>query len=256
MKLGAEPKKVAMLAGLSLAGAYLFYTNVLSQPGAPMPEPVSKTASIPPKATPAAPSTAPSAAVPSVAVPAAADRVPASSAKRDPRGRRGGGIQEFRPSLKPKRPEDRPDPTTIDPTLRLDLLAKVQAIEHAGGGRNLFQFSAPPAPPAPKLPDVKIVPKTPAQIAQEKIQEAARTATTPAKPAAAPINLKFYGYSTLRREGRKRAFFLDGDEILVAEEGEVVKKRYRIVRIGLNSVVMEDVDSKAQQTLPMLEETG
>jgi hypothetical protein len=36
----------------------------------------------------------------------------------------------------------------------------------------------------------------------------------------------------------------------------VVKKRYKVVRIGLNSVVMEDVDSKVQQTLPMLEEQG
>ncbi|MSV28832.1 MAG: hypothetical protein EXQ52_08805 [Bryobacterales bacterium] len=247
MKLGAEPKKIAFLAGLSLAGAYLFYVNVLSQPGAPAPEPPRKTATSAPTAAPTAP--APKAQ--------SAPRTAVSTAKRDPSGRRGGGIQEFRPSLKPKRPEDRPDPTTIDPTLRLDLLAKVQGIEHAGSSRNLFQFSAPPAPPAPKLPDVKIVPKTPAQIAQEKIQEAAKTSAAAAvKPPPAPINLKFYGYSTLRREGRKRAFFLDGDDILVAEEGEIVKKRYKVIRIGLNSVVMEDVDSKVQQTLAMLEEAG
>ncbi len=247
MKLGAEPKKVALLAGLSLAGAYLFYVNVLSQPGATAPEPPRKTAT-------SAPAAAPTVPVPKTQP---APRIAVSSAKRDPSGRRGGGIQEFRPSLKPKRPEDRPDPTTIDPTLRLDLLAKVQGIEHAGSTRNLFQFSAPPAPPAPKLPDVKIVPKTPAQIAEEKIQEAAKTAAAAAvKPPPAPISLKFYGYSTLRREGRKRAFFLDGDDILVAEEGEVVKKRYKVIRIGLNSVVMEDVDSKVQQTLAMLEEAG
>ena len=253
MKLGAEPKKVALLAGLSLAGAYLFYVNVLSQPGATAPEPPGKTAT-------SAPAAAPTAAAPTAPAPKtqSAPRISVSTAKRDPNGRRGGGIQEFRPSLKPKRPEDRPDPTTIDPTLRLDLLAKVQGIEHAGSTRNLFQFSAPPAPPAPKLPDVKIVPKTPAQIAEEKIQEAAKTSAAAAavKPPPAPISLKFYGYSTLRREGRKRAFFLDGDDILVAEEGEVVKKRYKVIRIGLNSVVMEDVDSKVQQTLAMLEEAG
>ena len=50
------------------------------------------------------------------------------------------------------------------------------------------------------------------------------------------------------------AFFLDGDEISVAAEGDTVKKRYRVVRIGVNSVLMEDMESKRQQSLPLTEE--
>ena len=34
----------------------------------------------------------------------------------------------------------------------------------------------------------------------------------------------------------------------------IVKKRYKIVRIGATSVVMEDVDSKKQQTVKYTEE--
>ena len=52
----------------------------------------------------------------------------------------------------------------------------------------------------------------------------------------------------------RRAFFLDGDDILVAGENETVKNRYKIVRIGVNSAVVEDTTNKNQQTLPLIEE--
>ena len=51
----------------------------------------------------------------------------------------------------------------------------------------------------------------------------------------------------------KRAFFLENEDVFVANEGEVVKKRYKVVRISLNSVVMEDTEFKQQQTLPLIE---
>src|SRR5262245_36140834 len=105
MKFGAEPKKVAILGGLVLAGAYLFYDNVLSSPSAP-----AETRSTPARATPAQPAVSPS---------LPARRVAA----------RSRSTEDFRPSLKPRRAEDRVDPMSIDPTLRLDLLAKVQGVE-------------------------------------------------------------------------------------------------------------------------------
>ena len=54
----------------------------------------------------------------------------------------------------------------------------------------------------------------------------------------------------------KKAFFLDGEDILVATEGELVKQRYRVVRIGLSSVDLQDTQfpqSRAQQ-IPLMEE--
>ena len=61
--------------------------------------------------------------------------------------------------------------------------------------------------------------------------------------------------STPRADGTKRAFFLDGDDIFVAAEGELVKKRYRVVQIGVNSVIMEDTEFKNnRQTLVIQQE--
>ncbi len=231
MNIGAEPKKLAALGGLVLIGGYLFYSNVLSGPSDPEPDRPSAAVSHTSPAPPEAPS-----------YPAAQTTARRQASRYS---------EEFRPSLKPKRPEDRVDPMSIDPTLRLDLLAKVQAVDMQGGARNLFQFSTAPPPPLPKEPIVPV--KTPQQVAKEEEQKRAE-AGPPKEPPPPPIMLKYYGYSSVRGDNRKRAFFLDGDEILVAGEGELVKKRYKVVRIGVNSVVMEDTQFKHEQTLPLLAE--
>src|SRR5262245_15885812 len=116
MNLGAEPKKIAMLGGLVAVGAVVFYVNVLSGPDTET------------RTTPARP--------PSVANTPAPNIARAKTAVR--------ATREFRPTLK-FRPEDKPNYATIDPTLKLDLLAKVQSVEVQGGSRSLFQFAAAPA---------------------------------------------------------------------------------------------------------------
>ena len=121
------------------------------------------------------------------------------------------------------------------------------------GARSVFQFSAPPPPPLPKEP--KIIPKTDVKAAAEP-PKPVEAAGPPKPPPPPPINLKYYGFSSARGAPRKTAFFLDGEDILVAGEGDVVKRRYKVVRIGVNSVVMEDVDSKSQQTLPLQEDAA
>ena len=52
----------------------------------------------------------------------------------------------------------------------------------------------------------------------------------------------------------KRAFFLDGEDIVVAGENDVIRNRFKIIRIGVNSAVVEDTTNKNQQTLPLVEE--
>ncbi|HTQ54420.1 MAG TPA: hypothetical protein VMI94_08170 [Bryobacteraceae bacterium] len=231
MKLTPERKRQLFLVGiLAIAGSYSLYTNVLSGPSAGTPSR---------PAGHAIPATSP------IAYPTA------QPARRRLANARPS--EEFRPSLKSKRPEDRVDPTTYDPTLRLDLLAKVQAVQMQGGARNLFQVSAAPPPPLPKEPTVRV-----AQLARPA---GPQLPPEPPKPAAPPppppITLKYYGYSSVHGGKNKRAFFLDGDDILVGAEGETVKKgRYRVVRIGVNSVVMEDVQFKHEQTLPLQAEAA
>jgi hypothetical protein len=81
---------------------------------------------------------------------------------------------------------------------------------------------------------------------------------TPPKPVIPPIPLKYYGYVSESRAvapgAAKRAFFLDGEDIVVAGENDMIHNRFKIIRIGVNSAVVEDTTNKNQQTLPLVEE--
>jgi hypothetical protein len=238
MKAGASKSRVAMLAALILLAAYSVYSNFLSGPDR-------------------SPSGSPAPAAPAAAAKTAAPSLPPSpTIGMQPNIRRAGARarsgEDFRPTLK-FRPEDVPDPTAIDPTLRLDLLSKVQGVEPEGGSRNVFQFSAAPPPPLPKGPEPKIAARIPGGLPGGAPPPPKPDAIA-AKPLAPPINLKYYGYTNSHGSQKKTAFFLDGDEIVIAGEGDTVKKRYKVVRIGVSSVVMEDTVSKSQQTLPLAEE--
>ena len=224
MKLGADPKKVAILAGLLLVAGYFIITNVFSGP---------------------APQSASQAVRARTEMPVEIGRPAPRAEIRKTKTNRN---QEFRPSLKPRKPGESVDLSSIDATLRLDLLAKLQDVKAQGGERSLFDFgSVPPPKPGPK-----VIPKP--------IYTVALPPPPPPGPPPPPppprIALKFYGYTMPVPQGAKRAFFLDGEDILVASEGDVVKKRYRVVRIGVNSVLVEDLEFKQQQTLPLVAEAG
>jgi hypothetical protein len=228
MKLGAERKKVMFLAALVLLAAYFIYSNVFSSQPAP---------------------SAPTAAArPQTGIrPEALPELGRPAPRAEARNTAQTTLQEFRPSLLPKKAAERGELSSMDATLRLDLLAKLQEVRLQGGNRSLFEFSAAPLP---KTPERKVIPKPLMQTVQ--LPPPPKPPEPEVKPVAPPIPLKFYGFATAFRQGSKRAFFLDGDQILVASEGEVLKKRYRVVRVGVNSVVMEDIQFKAEQTLPLV----
>jgi hypothetical protein len=244
MKAGTEDrKKVAALTVLGLVAAYLVYSNVIAGGGAPPPSPAPSTA---PATTPMA-ERAKALALPAGQTGEAA-HVPQS--KRAPAGRPRG--EEFHPVFRSKRPEDQKDPLSIDPTLLLDRLAKLQAVTPESNGRNLFQFGQPAAKELPKGPEPVIA------VVRKPMGPPVYVPPPPPPPPAPPAplqtNLKYYGIATRRANGKKTACFLDGEEIILASEGETVKKRYKVLRIGVNSVVMEETDSKRQQTLPLAED--
>jgi len=229
MNVGAEPKKVAILAGLMAVGGYVFYANVLAGPDV-TPAKTAKTPNAPLAASKGL-TTAP----------------PITRRTKAPV--RGAASQEFRPSLK-IRPEDRPNYATIDPTLRNDLLAKVQSVKLEGGSRSLFQFSTAPV----KTGDAPTTVTVQARM-YDHPRPLPPPVPPPPPPPPPPITLKFFGFSKARADGPKRAFFMDGEDIYIAAEGELVKKRYRVVRIDANSVVMEDTEHKNnRQTIVLQQE--
>ena len=236
MKLGAEPKKVAILAGLLVVAGYVFISNNMTDSG---PDYTPRATVPEPAATPASTSGKPPARLPS-----------GTSGPVRARNERSS-LLEFRPSLKPRRPEDRPDPMTIDPTLRLDLLEKLQEVKIDKVKRSLFDFSTAPLP---EKEEPKISPEKLKEMETKRKEAAAKLAKAkPAKPPPPPINLKFYGFISPASSDDRRAFFLDGEDIFVVEEGDLIQKRYKVVKIGVNSAVVEDTDHDHKQTLRLEE---
>jgi hypothetical protein len=226
MKVGANNKRnIWILGALAVVGAYVLWTNVFSGSGnEDMPKAAGSHALVPAVH-----------AVPTVDV--------------DQRRREGQNrSSEWKPPYKTGLVID---PVKVDPTLRLDLLAKVQSVEiEADAQRNLFQFGALQQPVDTKpLPLVK-----PISIGGHHAMGPEPPPGPPPPPPVAtapPITLKYYGFANPRANGHKRAFFLDNDDIIVASEGELIKRRYKLVKIGVNSVTMEDTQFKTEQTLPL-----
>lgn len=231
LKLGAEPKKMVFLGALLLLAAYLFYTNVFSSPGG-------ERAGAPPRPAPQ-PAKSPA--------PVRAKQSETEALTAPPRDLSVGksGPREFRPSLKARKGEDR---STLDPTLRLDLLEKLAAVKVERIERSLFDFG-PVEAPKPKLPEPKIEvkKKTVARMIGPELPPP--PPPPPVKPPPPPINLKFYGSALPVKGGAKRVFCLQGEDILVPAEGEVILRRYKIVKINTNSVLVEDLDYKNQQMI-------
>ncbi len=229
--LGAEPKKLVALGGLLVVAGYFYFSNRTSGPsGGPGPAAVAPA---------------------SQEEPVPLKRVTARPGRS--RGLLRGNSRataEFRPSLKASK-ELAIDPSSIDPTLRLDLLEKVQNVTVGDVTRSLFETLSSPPVAADAIPEPKKIevafqyygpPPPPKEVAK-------------VEPPPPPIPLKFYGFISPAKTGVKRAFFLDGDDIIVATEGQLVKNRYKVVRIGINSADVEDTQFKNhKQTLALVEE--
>jgi hypothetical protein len=126
--------------------------------------------------------------------------------------------------------------SSLDPTLHPEAMEQAESLEYTGSGRNIFsQFSAPPAIPKPIASVRNVVPVN---------------TGPPPPPPPPPINLRFYGYAA-EKDGQKQVFLLQGDDIFIASEGEIVDRRYRVGKIGTVSVQVEDLPYHNTQNLPL-----
>lgn len=232
MKLGAEPKKVLILGGLVLVAGIVYFTQSSgsSEPAATRrPAPTSNASP-----TPAVPTT--------------------RTAERRRRGT-SSSAGEFKPVLRSPNPQDRPDPATIDPQIRFDLLAKLEGVQVNSSGRNIFQMRAAPAPVAAAGPAKPLPTKVPTIAVNHPPTPGA--AGPAAGPTAPPITFHYYGFKVSKANGKKEAFLLDGEDIMIAGENDSVKKgRYKITHIGLSSITIEDTQFKHSQTLQLEEIRG
>jgi len=123
----------------------------------------------------------------------------------------------------------------LDPTLHPELMAGAEALVYSGKGRNIFSTnSAPVAIPQPKGP---VRPQAPVPMIAQ------------GPPPPPPIDLKFFGYTA--DNGGKKAFLLHGDDVFIANEGDVVDHHYKVVKISPLSIQVTDLLYNNTQTLPL-----
>lgn len=103
--------------------------------------------------------------------------------------------------------------------------------------RNPFRFQ-PKAPPPPSAPPKELAPA-----------RSAEPAAPPAPPPPPTIPLKFIGLVDAPKGPGKVAVLSDGRFVYYGQEGDIIDGRFRVVRIGVESVVMEYVDGRGRQTI-------
>jgi hypothetical protein len=126
-------------------------------------------------------------------------------------------------------------PPNLDPALRHDLLALGETYEYGGTKRNIFSSQ----------PEVNI------EKAEGSGMKPPIITPQPQQPVGPPpIPLKFYGFATQPGQA-KRVFLSSGDDVFVGTEGQVINKRYRIVKVNNTSVEIEDILNNNKQTIPL-----
>jgi hypothetical protein len=124
----------------------------------------------------------------------------------------------------------------LDPTLDLNLLSQSEEIKYAGNGRNIFVMGSVAKIEPPHGNGTKDVPPPIRPL--------------PVIAGPPPINLKFFGFANRPGE-TKKVFLVQGEDIFIAAEGDIVDRRYRVLKISPTTVDVEDVINNNKQSLPL-----
>jgi hypothetical protein len=127
----------------------------------------------------------------------------------------------------------------LDPTLKMGPMLVTERLVYSGSGRNIFSTASAPV-------DI------PKPIASARPKPAVPVYTPPpGPPPPPPIDLKFFGTAT-SVNGRRQAFLLHGEDVFLASDGDIVQRRYHVLTISANSIVVEDMTNNNRQTLPLM----
>jgi hypothetical protein len=131
---------------------------------------------------------------------------------------------------------DQIDPAELD--VKIEALKESPAAP-ADGDRNPFRFQPKPAPPSPPRPPVDAYRPPP------------QPSVPPAPVGPPPIGdlIKFIGIVDTGKG--KIGAFSDCRYTFSGREGEIIEGRFRVVRIGVESVVLEYADGRGRTTLPL-----
>jgi hypothetical protein len=106
--------------------------------------------------------------------------------------------------------------------------------------RNLFRFKPKAPPPPPPAP----------QPTQPMVSNPGPPPPPPGPPPLPPIGLKFIGIIESPTTSRKIAVLSDGrNPPFQGVEGDIIEGRYRILKIGVESVEVAYTDGRGRQTI-------
>ncbi len=132
-------------------------------------------------------------------------------------------------------------PLNVDePELRLDLLAKLQKLQYPPGShRNIFSAVALPVEPTAEE--------------KKRLEHQYPTVQHPPPPPPVEVPAQFFGYASMPSSPRRLAFFLNGDDVIVVQEGSVFLNRFRLDKIGNDSADVEEISSGRHATVQMVQ---
>ena len=130
------------------------------------------------------------------------------------------------------------DDNSLDPRLRWDKLAASQSVKYEAG-RNIF-----------RMEEAAPIPGTVASVRTLPPMGPDPEPTPTPPPPPPPIQLKFYGFANKPNEP-KRVFLAHDDEVYVAKQGDIVERKYKVVQINNNNVIIEDMIYNNRQPIQM-----
>jgi hypothetical protein len=131
--------------------------------------------------------------------------------------------------------------SSLDPTLDESAMLRTESLVYSGTGRNIFSLVYTPPAAAITLPK-NMPPARPIASGPPP--------PPPGPPPPPPIALKFFG-TAVRANGIRQAFLLQGEDVYLASQGDIVARKYKILQINLNSIQVEDLTNHNTQTLPL-----
>jgi hypothetical protein len=163
-----------------------------------------------------------------------------SAAPASTSNRNGGGAAA--PTAKPSGPAAQAARGTagqngVTPDVHLEALDN-EWPQPGDADRNLFRFKPKPPPPPPPPPPRATQPAVPVNPVPQ------------GPPPLPPIALKFIGIIESPTTQRKIAVLSDGrNPPFQGVEGDIIEGRYRIIKIGVESVEIAYADGRGRQTI-------